>query len=161
MKQGWEYNKYHMRARMVMRRHLKRRLKSTELVHHIDGNWKNNSIDNLTIMTLSKHSKHHQNERGFFSLMKNCDECGKLFKISNFKFKRRKKIFCDIECYKKYSKKNSNIPTKEVLEKLLIEHNNNKSAIGRDYGVSCSAVRKWVKKYSIQEIKRALKKVST
>ena len=29
------------------------------VVHHIDGNRANNSIENLKLMTLSKHAKHH------------------------------------------------------------------------------------------------------
>lgn len=40
------------------------------------------------------------------------------------------------------------IPTKDELNNLLKE--NSKSAIGRMFGVSCSAVIKWCKKYDLQ-----------
>ena len=47
--------------RMVMEKHLGRKLLSTEIVHHIDGNIHNNEISNLTIMTLSEHTTLHKN----------------------------------------------------------------------------------------------------
>ena len=41
----------------------------------------------------------------------------------------------------------ANKPTKDELEELLKTHS--RSAIGRMYGVSCNAVRKWIAKYGI------------
>lgn len=45
--------------RLIMEKHIGRKLKSNEVVHHIDGNGKNNNIDNLKIMTRSQHSRLH------------------------------------------------------------------------------------------------------
>jgi hypothetical protein len=42
-----------------MEKHLGRKLKHTEAVHHKDGNIKNNDIDNLTVMPMPKHSQLH------------------------------------------------------------------------------------------------------
>lgn len=43
----------------VMEQHLGRALKRDEVVHHIDGNKQNNSIENLDVMTVDQHNKCH------------------------------------------------------------------------------------------------------
>lgn len=43
----------------VMSDYLCRALDSDEVVHHIDGNKKNNVLSNLQLMTRSEHAKHH------------------------------------------------------------------------------------------------------
>ena len=45
--------------RIVMERYIGRKLKEREVVHHIDGNKKNNDINNLEIMSQSEHAKLH------------------------------------------------------------------------------------------------------
>lgn len=42
-----------------MEEKLGRKLSSSEIVHHIDGNKKNNSIENLQIVTRSEHAQIH------------------------------------------------------------------------------------------------------
>ena len=45
--------------RDIMEKHLDRKLESSEFVHHIDGDVSNNNIDNLEILTNSKHRSLH------------------------------------------------------------------------------------------------------
>lgn len=45
--------------RHIMENYLGRKLKATEVVHHIDGDGLNNNIENLEVMTKSEHSRHH------------------------------------------------------------------------------------------------------
>jgi hypothetical protein len=52
--------KYIREHRLIMEKEIGRRLKSNECVHHVDGDRKNNSIDNLVLMTHSEHSKMHR-----------------------------------------------------------------------------------------------------
>lgn len=49
-----------MNYREKLEKHLGRKLKSTEIVHHIDGNCENNSIDNLHIVTQKQHRAIHK-----------------------------------------------------------------------------------------------------
>jgi len=44
---------------LVMEKHLGRKLKSNEVVHHKDEDRLNNSIDNLQVMTRAEHARHH------------------------------------------------------------------------------------------------------
>ena len=45
--------------RAVMEAHLGRRLLSRELVHHKNGNKADNRLENLEVMSLSDHTRHH------------------------------------------------------------------------------------------------------
>lgn len=69
------YAKYHGRHehRVTMEKHLGRPLFSWEIVHHKDGNKRNNSIDNLEIMSQSDHIKQHFTKFTECSL-KGCDK---------------------------------------------------------------------------------------
>ena len=46
--------------RIIMEKHLGRRLSRTEIIHHIDGDRTNNSLDNLEVMTRAAHARHHR-----------------------------------------------------------------------------------------------------
>jgi hypothetical protein len=55
----------------IMEIHLGRRLKKGEIVHHIDGNKRNNNLDNLYLTTVEEHNKlHAESESILFDLYK-------------------------------------------------------------------------------------------
>jgi hypothetical protein len=55
----------------VMEMHLGRRLAKGEIVHHIDGNKKNNNLENLYLTTVEEHNKlHAESENILFKLYK-------------------------------------------------------------------------------------------
>ncbi len=54
---------YEYTYRMIMEKHLGRKLKRGEQIHHKDGNSMNNAISNLEIVSMAEHNredpKHH------------------------------------------------------------------------------------------------------
>ena len=145
--------------RYVASKMLGRPLKKFETVHHLDENRTNNSPENLIVFrTNADHSRFHK--IGVMKLMNDgtyicpiaekdiiqCEFCGKYFVKTSDKLR-----FCSVECYRNncvqmFGNRNDR-PTKEQLEKLIT--NKTFVEIGKEYGVSDNAVRKWCKKYGL------------
>ena len=77
---------------------------------------------------------------------KKCLHCGTELEITNTRDQRRKK-YCSHECRGFHLRKIEDRPTKEELEKMIEEMS--WVAIGKKYGVSDNAVRKWARAYKI------------
>ena len=66
VKAPWHpYNRkgYYSQHRLIVEANIGRLLEPEEVVHHIDGNKLNNSIDNLSVMTQREHMMLHQMEK--------------------------------------------------------------------------------------------------
>jgi hypothetical protein len=59
----WTPNGERLEHQCVMEQCLGRALLPTEIVHHLDGNKQNNSIENLIVTTQSEHSRLHAAQR--------------------------------------------------------------------------------------------------
>lgn len=88
--------------RYVMEQYLGRKLRRNEYVHHINGDKKDNRIENLVIMTPQEHNALHKE---FLPKTKICKICGNIF-IPPIKHRGRNTI-CSKECWKKWKDKTS------------------------------------------------------
>lgn len=135
---------------------LGRNLRDGEVIHHRDKNRMNNNLDNLMVFkTSSDHVAFHNgmnvemvgdvyvtnkastiDENGRRISLDRCPVCGgeKCYGAS----------LC-VDCYNKERAKN--IPPRDELYWLLPDYS--MCEIGRKYGVSDNAVRKWCRKYGL------------
>lgn len=136
---------------------MRRRLNENEVVHHLDGNRSNNRTENLIVLERSQHTKLHVwlkygacgierlTMNGMNSVkakdVRECQSCGKTLQKKQIKF-------CSQKCFD---------PTKRKVERPSIEtllediKNMSMVKVGKKYGVSDNAVRKWLKSYKISK----------
>ena len=108
-------------------------------VHHLNGNTKDNRADNLQVLTSSEHARAHRGVA--VAVACQCAQCGKSFSST---YEAR---YCSNQC-KRLGQSSRVKPPKERLE-YLMRTISNFSELGRMFGVSDNAVRKWAKSYKI------------
>lgn len=147
--------------RLVAEKKIGRLLKRNEVVHHIDEDKTNNIPENLIVFrSNSDHSRFHK--IGIMKEMKDgtyicpipaskiikCEYCGNYYIKTKTKTNKR---FCSLDCYLKSPKQyicgDREKPTKEELENLVRTHSF--VSIGKMYGFSDNAVRRWCKNFGI------------
>lgn len=107
-------------------------------LHHIDGNNKNNTLENLQILCPNCHSQTDNYCASWKNKVKNyCKLCGKELKSYN-------NNYCK-DCFHIISRK-VHRPTIEELQKDFLELKTYTS-IGKKYNVSDRSIRKWCEYY--------------
>ena len=139
--EGWQYE--HI---LLIEEEIGRQITAEECTHHLDGNRGNNRKENLILMTKQSHATLHQWIDRENVPMKpymqypSCTICG-------VTLQGKQVNCCSQQCFNIYRSLNSKIPDKEILQELI--NNNSFVAIGKMFGVSDNAVRKWCNNYDI------------
>ena len=106
-------HKYVLEHRVVMENHLERLLSKDEVVHHINGDTKDNRIENLEVMDRIKHAREHGGRIGKRFGVFECPSCGNVFvkdlNQSSVVIKNKKLDFCSRECIGYFRGKNKTI----------------------------------------------------
>lgn len=112
---------YVLMHRIVMENHLGRLLNPNEIVHHLNGDKKDNEISNLILMDLKSHSKIHS-LTGITKVLMKCPLCKKFFikeKRHTFLSKKDKDYTsCSRKCANLFYRKLSQGRTDEVEEAI-------------------------------------------
>lgn len=139
---------------IIAEKKLGRLLKDSEVVHHIDGNKKNNSESNLMVFaTNNDHVMFHKSGKAYESdgvwhsiptqYQKKCAFCGKLFYVRLKQEKNRRK-YCSKVCS---SKAQAHIAlSSEELVTMLLNSGGNFSSVAKVLNVSSSGLHKRLRK---------------
>lgn len=149
---------------LVAEQKLGRYLKSEEVVHHIDENKMNNTPDNIMVFaTKADHTSFHngnvtladllQNENGAYYVPIN--KRGGFCKLCQTKIDSHA-TYCQ-PCWNILQRKVYRPDRNELKNKI---HNESFVQIGKAYGVSDNAVRKWCKSYGLPYKYKDLKMIS-
>ena len=114
-------------------------------VHHIDNNPTNNDAMNLVVLTSSDHIRVHRSQGG--NLLMWCEICGAEYHTDRTRIDRNTR-YCSTKCKAVAQTKRSKRPARHILINAIYTLQNF-SALGRYFGVSDNAVRKWAKHYQI------------
>jgi len=156
---GGNWEGYVYEHRFIVECDLGRPLKSDEEIHHLDLNPADNRLENLMVIPHSSHMKLHiwlesgapgyENPRqngmnsGKPKLLEHVKRC----KICDITLSNSLNTYCGLICYGIDVSKKSKRPELSQLKKDLLELSGNMCAVGRKYGVSDNAVRKWIKRF--------------
>lgn len=98
---------YVLHHRIVVENKLRRLLRSDEIVHHKNHDKKDNTIDNLEVLTASEHSKLH-NTTGRSMVELQCPECEDSFERERRQthlVKGGKRTFCSRICNGRFNRR--------------------------------------------------------
>lgn len=104
-------NGYVLMHRVVIENHLERLLNNDEVVHHIDGNKFNNTLNNLDVMSRAEHARLHASLNLKKIVELKCPECGVRFNRAYNQThlvgssKAEHGTFCSRSCNGKFSRK--------------------------------------------------------
>ena len=118
-------NGYVLKHRYVVEQSLGRLLSPDEIVHHKDGDKKNNELWNLEVTTQHNHAVHHRKTNGRKWCTLKCPWCGKVFDkpySQSFLQKHGSYSCCSAVCRGKLSSYIQNHGLSKMLEVAISEN---------------------------------------
>lgn len=98
---------YVLHHRVAMENHIRRLLSSCEVIHHKNGDKKDNRVENLEILDRASHAKLHGADKSIAYVTLKCPQCNKIFTIEkrrSFLIKKDKDYTsCSRNCGRKFS----------------------------------------------------------
>lgn len=114
-------------------------------VHHINRIRSDNRASNLELLNPSEHAHHHH---GIADIsLAPCAACGRILEVRSNRLERNEQFYCNRKCVSVGQRK-TDWPTPAELSHRINEVRNWK-ALGRIYGVSDNAVRRWARSYGL------------
>jgi hypothetical protein len=113
-------------------------------VHHIDRNRLNNRADNLAVLSASEHHRLHNPKR---RIKMKCLVCQNEFEAIKCRVERKGTRYCSDAC-RSFATRKVEHPSAEYLAELL-RSIGNWTVLGRMFGVTDKAVRKWAIGYNL------------
>jgi hypothetical protein len=140
----------------VAEEYLGRKLRDEEVVHHLDLNKANNRIENLLVLERSQHMKLHAwldsgaliqvtNEMNGVKSVKSKAR-KPTYCVCGNTLQRKEKTYCSITCKTAESRKVIRPDVNQLANDLA---SMSWVQVGKKYGVSDNAIRKWAKQYGL------------
>lgn len=131
--------------RLVAENTIGRLLNENEEVHHLDLNRANNCPSNLLILEKSQHMKLHvwiSSNKNLLNAILDTQENETRYCVCGTVLYKNQKNFCSLKCSKANQRKVERPSKESLLEDLSTM---SYTAVGKKYGVSDNAIRKWIK----------------
>ena len=111
MEQKYKSRKGMAEHRLVIEEYFERKLKSNEHVHHINGDKRDNRLENLVVMSAQAHMYIHKHKHKYY---KKCCVCHKTYKPTPTKRKRSKT--CSFSCKRKLDTLNASKRKRKIKQ---------------------------------------------
>lgn len=116
---------YVLHHRVVMENEIGRLLNEEEVVHHIDGNKKNNDIENLELHSRKGHAELHGKEKKTKYVLLKCPECQNEFereRPQTHLCKNTENTFCSRSCNGKFLFRDEEEKEKRKQENVIEQY---------------------------------------